>query len=236
METLLFLISDGSDVLVKIFRDHTSSSLNEAQFYELMNKCSGTEHFFQLYPGLFASDEVRLTWLSFMPKFYGRRVLKDDEIILIENLVSSRNNSACAMDLKIGQFNAPQENADSFNRKLAKFPLREKIGFSLDGIYIHEKKIKKSKQECRALSCESIFDLLKAYVTPKKDLNVDLINALLKKLNILKELIGDANNRFRLYSASLLVVYDSSSYCDLASTLRVSIIDFEHTKIVEKPC
>ena len=118
-----------------------------------------------------------------------------------------------------------------------RFPLREKIGFSLDGIRVHNflasndskstEILNYMKKDARELPYDQIIESMRAFVDNKRQ----LLPKIISKLNKITQTASSQDNPFKLYSSSLFISYDASIDAEKNSRLKVKLIDFERVAI-----
>jgi hypothetical protein len=175
-------------------------------------------------------DHIR----SFFPKFYG---VSDKKYIVLQDLTHGVKR-ACVMDIKMGT-----KTFTSDSNVLKQWMLEHKdhktttstLGFRVTGFRSFKRPSNeydvKGKPWGMALTPEDITENLVTFFHDGEKVRTDVIKKYIDRLEVLFPWYSE-QNIIKIYSSSLLFVYDSEGDVSLAD---VHMIDFAHVKRIEDP-
>ncbi|KAJ2133871.1 hypothetical protein IW136_004852 [Coemansia sp. RSA 678] len=189
------LVVEGNEMIIKPL------NTREQQFYEGANQS--------------------IDFKSFMPEYYGtlQRTAGDEssdvkDFICLENLVHGFEKP-CVIDIKIGSrlhdIDAPQEKCERMERK-AQRTTSGKLGIVITGMKQYGQPAM-DREWCRDLTEETIVDAIAQYFsTAAEQVSAEyrdyLVWQFITEVGELLDVMQDAE--CRMYSSSLLFVYDAS--------------------------
>ncbi|XP_066994550.2 inositol polyphosphate multikinase isoform X2 [Anabrus simplex] len=164
-----------------------------------------------------ATDQASIELRRFVPEYFGTTTLsigdKDVEFLVLKNATQGFSEP-CVMDIKIGKQtwdpDATKEKIEGEKQKYTE--CKEELGFCIPGFQVHRlstgKIIKLGKEYGKRLNKSTVRDALKLFLNSDSGLSRELV---IQFLASLWKIMGwcRRQRRFRIYSSSLLLVYDA---------------------------
>ncbi|MDP2437020.1 MAG: inositol polyphosphate kinase family protein [archaeon] len=210
----------------------------------LLNSSSWSPVFSLSQPFSPSSAEATNPWSKRMGKKHVRRVEKRKQTVhrylILEDLTAGMQHP-CALDVKMGkrQYGDDVPEAKKISQTLKCAATTSKtLGFRLSGYQtwnsFRQTYSYLDKYEGRNLGPDRLLSQLRCFFSDGQTLIFPVIQRVLAQLQQLRDLIA-AKPYFRIYSTSLLVVYDGGSRSSSLSTsplVHVKMIDFAHLQIM----
>nr|AGM32380.1 inositol polyphosphate kinase family protein [Coptotermes formosanus] len=162
----------------------------------------------------------------FIPEFFGCYTKDNTEFVIIEDLTSGFS-SPCIADIKIGTTSwdpdAPEEKKSRMKKKRIG-TTTQSLGVRIVGMVMQKNGsvVKRlTRNEGEELNDPQFYTELKNFVPNSLK---DSFKSVIEKISSLYVETLDENPGFRIYSSSLLVIYDG----DNPTEIRVKIIDLAH--------
>lgn len=162
-----------------------------------------------------------------LPKYCGKTLYNGSEYLLIEDLTSGMS-SPCIADLKLGtrsfEIGVPESKRLKQLQNMARSTTPKYAVRLIDVSIRKEGKIEKrwDRNFGKKASLISFMETMNKFIPSSRRAEfIEKVENVIEKLTIAKEMYPGS----RLYSASLLVVYDSDNH---NTPMRVALIDFAH--------
>jgi len=164
-----------------------------------------------------------------LPRFYGVQELDDGEKYLVLEDLTAGFTEACVLDLKMGR-RSYDENAspEKVEKERAKYPPQEVVGFRFCGMRVFQpatrRVVESSREWCLSLQPNQIPDALERFFFDGRAVRHDLVRSVLAQVGAVAKCLEERAT-WRMYGASLLIVYDGAS---ASPNAVVRLIDFSH--------
>lgn len=170
---------------------------------------------YQCVFGIDVSDSVTLKLRSFLPAFHGIKVVSQSDLhynyIKLEDI--TRNfNKPCVLDIKVGQtMKLANETETERERVKQKYPEQELFGFRIAGMKVYKKDLKTFKVFDKSYgkklkTHQEVLQGFREFFCPG-DHGHKYISEMLKELVVIESWFCE-QRRFRLFSSSILIVYE----------------------------
>lgn len=166
---------------------------------------------------------------SSLDDFYSENmeINKSEYFIILEDLCHCYKNP-CILDIKLGtrQYGLNCDE-NKIKRKISKskISLTEKYGFRIAGCKYNDNNY--GKKDCLTFSYIQTKNLIFNFCGENKD----LINIFINKLSLFLNDMKNISEYFRIYTSSLLLLYDSENKLN---TAKIIMIDFAHTYFISE--
>jgi len=168
--------------------------------------------------------------LRFFPTFYDVVTKDGKKYIEIEDLTANMEKP-CIMDIKMGTISAGE---DADEKKRQRMLQKDQgtttisLGIRFSGMRVYHSSsdewLKRDKAWGKKLTDTTILDALKQYFSDGQKIRTEVVNKFLNKLAEIKAWF-DKQSLLRIYSSSLLFVYDGSGK---NPDVTIKMIDFAH--------
>jgi len=192
----------------------------------LKKKVSRTE--LQFYKKL--NNDLR-DWQAFAPRMTGVFRSEVGNFVEMEDLTYGMK-MPCTMDLKIGLKTAGEDASPEKRERMGKkdrLTTTVSLGFRLTGArsynYFTNEYIERDKDYGRVLTAEQMPFVLREFFYDGKSLRKSVVEKFIKEIQKV-QLWMQSQRQFKIYSGSLLFVYDADPNSTIQPRLRM--IDFAH--------
>ncbi|PRP76005.1 hypothetical protein PROFUN_01721 [Planoprotostelium fungivorum] len=171
----------------------------------------------------------------FAPKYFGFK-MKERPLVKLEDL-TARYKRANILDIKMGHSTAGEKESDEkkeYRRKKDGATTSLPLAMRYAGLWLFDPETRdyhiKDKIWGKRLEAKDFFSTLDMYVSNQGKNSIEkrigLIDKWMTKLEAIKQWIDSPNAQFRMYSSSLMFIYEGDDLDDVSCDLRM--IDFSH--------
>jgi len=171
----------------------------------------------------------------FAPKYFGFK-MKERPLVKLEDLTAPYNR-ANILDIKMGTSTAGEKESDEkkeYRRKKDGATTSSTLGMRYAGLWVFDTEkreyLVKDKIWGKKLESKDFFSTLDFFVsnngTNTITKRIELISKWMDKLSQIQEWLEGPQAQFRMYSSSILFIYEGDSTEDVQCDLRM--IDFSH--------
>jgi len=167
----------------------------------------------------------------FVPTFFGTDIKEDNHYIIIEDL-TRHFKTPCILDIKmgtssVGEDASPEKKAAMEKKDFGTTTHTLGLRITAMKVYSHELNDYESygKDFGKKVTDATFLDTLKIFFHGRKEISKDLVEAFHERLRAVHDWISD-QNELRLYSSSILFIYDGHRESDMK--VEMKLIDFAH--------